>query len=117
MYPPTTWYLLLKWTSMNLPKRELLLLRVVLALPKASRIGLAVGENRNLKAVSFRWYGIVLLDTELVRIYHRVLIFQCVLLDSRFKLGWRGVKSQNAISSSTVYNFCKLKYFYLKYSN
>ena len=40
---PTCW---LKWISTNFPKRLLLLLRTVFALPKASSRGLAVQEER-----------------------------------------------------------------------
>lgn len=50
MYPPTTLYRVSKWISMNLPKREELLFRVVFALPKASKIGLAVTDIFSTKS-------------------------------------------------------------------
>lgn len=40
MRAPQMWLVLLKWISISLPKRLLLWLRSVLALPKASRMGL-----------------------------------------------------------------------------
>ena len=46
MRAPQMWLVLLKWISISLPKRLLLLLRSVLALPKASRMGLVCSTHR-----------------------------------------------------------------------
>ena len=46
MKPPTTENLSLKWISINFPNLELLLFLVVLALPKASKTGLAGNKQK-----------------------------------------------------------------------
>ena len=46
MKPPTTENLSLKWISINFPNLELLLFLVVLALPKASKTGLAGSKQK-----------------------------------------------------------------------